>query len=410
MIRFILFLLFFTAAWAIKLQAAPEGACSYLEKLAAQHKQYNTPETQKYLAVGYNNCGLEYASQKKWNTAETYLQKAKQMGGEELVAKNLAGVIAGRGKEAFDANDLRAAQDDFEKALHYDPDNPEIKVALSQVLYRTQSDSGRAQTLLSEGADKIPAQVLQQRSEQLGREVEVEKISREEKKGIWILRVQENLPDLDIEGIFKRVDETAYQLSRDFNYEIKHSQIIVLVDESHFSRVHSGPVWAGAVNDGRIKVPVTGFYKDPEEFKKVLAHELTHTIVNDLAHGNFVPFLFHEGLAEYQELKLSGKTAFEFYDYKLLRPALDQNRLIPLQALTADDAAYRLTPAEAALAYEQARAFVYYLADTYQPYTLEAVVRKIGSGAGFEDALRTGTGNTLAFLEDEWKSWLRYQS
>jgi hypothetical protein len=53
--------------------------------------------------------------------------------------------------------------------------------------------------------------------------------------------------------------------------------------EQQFRDITRTPAWAGGQYDGRIRIPVAGASQQPELFKRVLTHELTHAIVAGIA-------------------------------------------------------------------------------------------------------------------------------
>lgn len=375
-------------------------ACSDIKKAEEYAKVYPSDASKKQVATAYNNCGVAYGNQKKWNSAERYLQKARQLDpSSAIISQSLANVIGGRGMESFQNNDLRAAKDDLQKALRYDPKNGDIKVALSQVLYRLESKTSNVEKLYKEGRGEDA------QNQQYGREAEMEKQSLEDRQGNWIVRYQESLAQFKPDDFFKTLQDVSDRVGDDFRYWIKHPLVIVLTDEATFQKIHMGPDWAGALNDGRIKVPVGGNYVTPEKFKSVLAHEYTHSVINDLAHLNFVPFWIHEGLAQYEETRIVP----DAHQFRILPLAFGKGYLIPMTALSDPNVQASLNSSQAALAYEQALSFVLFLKETYRIDSVVAVINRLGEGKSVQEAVTSGIGRNLSFLDEEWKVWLGKQ-
>lgn len=388
------------------LHAAEPEACREIQEVERYYKGNPSDRAREQIAIVNNNCGMGYAEQKKWNTAERYLMKARQIYPETVASQNLAYVLAMEGREAFDANDFYKARENYEKALRYDPHNADIKMGLSEAVYRTESRTDKVHELFREGAKTQTDSRIRERVGEFSRTVALEKQTREEKYGNWIMRYPENLPKLKPDAIFKLIEEVHYSVGDDFQYWVKHSQIFILVDGQNFQMIHSGPGWAGALNDGRIKVPVTGLYENPNELKGVLAHEYTHTVINDFAHGNPVPFWFHEGMAEYEEYKAKGENARDPKNFGLLTQALNQNALIPFSVLSEAGASQNLSGIQAGIAYQQALSFVLFIERNYQFYSLLSLLKEIGKAKKPDEAVLLGIGRNLNFLEQEWKEWL----
>ena len=76
--------------------------------------------------------------------------------------------------------------------------------------------------------------------------------------------------------------------------------VVILYTEKQFRDITRAPEWSGGLYDGRIRVPAAGAGLQPELFKQVLVHELTHAMVTSIA-SRGVPVWLHEGLAQHFE-------------------------------------------------------------------------------------------------------------
>src|SRR5207244_8941213 len=54
---------------------------------------------------------------------------------------------------------------------------------------------------------------------------------------------------------------------------------VILYTQDAFSDITKAPSWAGALNDGRIRVPVQGLAGVESELSRGLEHELTHRFI-----------------------------------------------------------------------------------------------------------------------------------
>jgi len=77
--------------------------------------------------------------------------------------------------------------------------------------------------------------------------------------------------------------------------------VAVLYTQQEFRDITRAPAWSGGQYDGRIRVPVGGALNKPEEFERVLTHELAHAIVANIAPHGGIPHWLNEGLAQYFE-------------------------------------------------------------------------------------------------------------
>ena len=73
----------------------------------------------------------------------------------------------------------------------------------------------------------------------------------------------------------------------------------ILYTKEQFRDITKSPSWAAAAYDGRIRIPVLGALAKPAELDRVVTHEYTHAVVQQLYPG--IPFWMNEGLATYME-------------------------------------------------------------------------------------------------------------
>lgn len=149
---------------------------------------------------------------------------------------------------------------------------------------------------------------------------------------------------------------------------------VVLYTEQQFSDVTRSPGWAAGLYDGRIKVPMLGALDHPDELARVLAHELTHVFVHNLA-ARGVPQWLNEGLAG----------VFERADLAWAEAIVRQApALVPLDRLHGDFSG--LSSGGARLAYAESALAARYLLDQSGPAPLVALLTDIGASVPFADA------------------------
>jgi len=92
------------------------------------------------------------------------------------------------------------------------------------------------------------------------------------------------------------------------SYSPPESIGVVLYTQQAFADITQAPTWVGALNDGRIRVPVQGLSSVTPELSRVLKHELTHSFIQQKTRSH-APTWIHEGLAQYMEGKRSDTNA-----------------------------------------------------------------------------------------------------
>src|SRR5207248_11414801 len=103
-------------------------------------------------------------------------------------------------------------------------------------------------------------------------------------------------------------------IESELNYTPPEPIGVVLYTEEAFTDITRAPSWAGALYDGRIRVPVQGLTSADAELSRSLKHELTHSFVAQktksacmgvaVSCGNHAPTWLQEGLARSEERRV----------------------------------------------------------------------------------------------------------
>lgn len=126
-----------------------------------------------------------------------------------------------------------------------------------------------------------------------------------------------------------------------------------------------------------------------------IAHELTHYVLDYLTDGNY-PRWFTEGLAQRVEYHHTG--------YLWLEPESTLNQ--PLYSLRELEEQFDQLDNQP-LAYRQSFLLVDYIARTYGEDSLADMIRRLGKGTRFANALFETTGTSLQELFSDWQVWVK---
>jgi predicted negative regulator of RcsB-dependent stress response len=127
--------------------------------------------------------------------------------------------------------------------------------------------------------------------------------------------------------VLRTLEQHFSSISSDLNYSPPESISVILYTDQAFQDITHSPGWVGALNDGRIRVPVQGLTGMTSELNRTLKHELTHSFI-DQKTGRRCPTWLHEGLAQYEEGQRSRDDAAAFLQ------AFDKQKItVPLAAL-----------------------------------------------------------------------------
>jgi len=154
---------------------------------------------------------------------------------------------------------------------------------------------------------------------------------------------------------------------------------VILYTQQAFADITSAPGWVGALNDGRIRVPVQGLTQLTPELSRVLKHELTHSFVRQKTRAN-APTWIQEGLAQWMEGKRSAATA------DVLMRVYDAKQAISLADLQGPW--MHLSNEVAAYAYAWALANVEYIVQVDGMPDVDRILDQLAAGSTAEAAVR----------------------
>lgn len=173
---------------------------------------------------------------------------------------------------------------------------------------------------------------------------------------------------------------------------------MILYTEQAFADITRAPGWVGALNDGRIRVPVEGLTSVSEELSRVLKHELTHSFIRQKTRER-CPTWLNEGLAQWMEGKRSGEFALG------LAEGLDKSGTVPAQVL--EGSFLRLSGNASGVAYALSLAMVEYLVEAYGMTDVQRLLGRIATEDSSEAALRSIYSYNYEQLQQETARYLR---
>ncbi|MBI5492960.1 MAG: hypothetical protein HY893_08515 [Deltaproteobacteria bacterium] len=159
-----------------------------------------------------------------------------------------------------------------------------------------------------------------------------------------------------------------------------------------FRDVTRSPSWAGAIYDGRIKLPAGGIHEKTEELEKVIFHEYTHAVVHRLSGGR-APVWLNEGMAQYEE----GRSSSEYSE--LLRKIAEGNR-VDLRVF--ERSFMGLNAAGASLAYLISLSATEYIIKEYGSTSLRRILEGLNGGMNMDAAVSSVLYISYSDLESGW--------
>lgn len=193
------------------------------------------------------------------------------------------------------------------------------------------------------------------------------------------------------------LDADYDDLVRDLDYSPRDSIAVTLYTQQAFFDVTRAPSWSGAINDGKLRIPVSGVTSVTSEMAHVLKHELTHSFVSRMS-SNRCPTWLNEGIAQVEEGKSSASNG------RVLAQLFAAGAEIPFNTLEGSFMSF--SSPEATIAYAESLATVEYIRDTYGMGDVQRILERLSQGSGTEAALRGVIHSDYRQLHDEMAAWL----
>ena len=186
-------------------------------------------------------------------------------------------------------------------------------------------------------------------------------------------------------------------LARDLGNPPRDNILVTLYTEQAFFDVTHAPTWSGAINDGKLRIPISGLSSMTPELAHVLKHELAHSFITQLSGGRCPPWL-HEGIAQFLEPTQPRRRrppALSALQSAAEYPAECSRRQLP-----------ELFRAQAYVAYAESLAAVSYINDSYGMSDIQRILQRLSQGSSTEAALRATIHSDYGQLESDLARYL----
>jgi tetratricopeptide (TPR) repeat protein len=201
-------------------------------------------------------------------------------------------------------------------------------------------------------------------------------------------------------GILRALEEDFEDLSNQLDYTPPDQISVILYTQQSFADITRAPGWVGALNDGRIRIPVQGLTSVTPELARVLKHELTHSFVGQKSHGR-APTWLQEGVAQWMEGRRSSATAGELLD------AAAQGEIPPLSSF--EGSWLGLSGDSASFAYAWSLAVVESMIQAGGVTDISRLLDRIATAPSTEVALQDTLRCNYADLQQQTLDYLRRQ-
>ena len=345
-----------------------------------------------------------------------------QTGNSELAAT--AYFLAG--KHESDHGNFPQAKRYYESALRFQPDNSTLLIYYAATLMRTGhaaealSYAQRAASIAPDSPDAVailgfvqfasdhtpdairswkkslalrPDAIVSQYLARAERESSAESDFSQRESSHFNLHFEGK----DTSETFRRdllatLDSEYEDLVRDLGYSPHNNIAVTLYTQQTFFDVTRAPSWSGAINDGKLRIPISGVASVTPELARVLKHELTHSFVSQMS-SNRCPTWLNEGIAQIEEGKSSAA-----YGRQLAQVFAAGNE-IPFNVLEGSFMSFSAPQATAA--YAESLAASEYIRDAYGMSEITRILERLSGGSSTEAALRVTVHSDYRQLRDE---------
>jgi len=305
------------------------------------------------------NLSVLYLHQSQFTAALDPLERARR------VAPNSADVAKLTGWAYYGANKMDLAVEEWHRAEHLHPD-PEVERALAK-------------------AEKDKAE---------------EESYREGVTAHFALKYSGTAtPDL-ARGILHVLEDDFNDIESQLDYTPPEAIGVILYTDQAFADITRAPSWAGAINDGRIRIPVQGLSSVTSELARVLKHELTHSFIGQKTRGR-APTWLQEGVAQWMEGRRSANSAGALVELA------GQGRGPSLQML--EGSWMSLSGGAASFAYAYSLAAVESIIEAGGIGDISRLLDRISTAPSMDAALRDALHSDYSDLDQQTITYLRHE-
>ena len=268
---------------------------------------------------------------KRYDEAAYELERTRQVTGDR------ADLLYYLGRVRYDAGDLAAALDAWNRALEMDPESKPVREA----------------------------------AEKARREAAVETKMGKGYRSMFVISYDEGSMSTLADDVLKALENAYNRVGSDLDHYPSVRVPVILYTRTDYRTVTTGPEWSGGLYDGKVRLPIGGVGEVNAVLRGVLIHEYAHVVVRELTGGN-CPSWLNEGIAEMQ-----GRAEYD-PPLAVLENAAKTGAL--LTAASLEKSLLGLSGKEAQLAYQQSYSMVKYLVSTYGWHKVKEILVNLGSG------------------------------
>ena len=286
-------------------------------------------------------------------------------------------------------SEYKQALEYLERAKRFAPDNPEVAKLMGWSFYGSNKmDQAVAEWKRSLALRADPE--VQAALEKALQDKLEEESYKENESSHFKLHYNGTAEPALARDVLRTLEMHFSAIESELSYTPPESIGVILYTQEAFTDITRAPSWAGALYDGRIRVPVQGLTAVDQDLSRSLKHELTHSFIAQKTHAACMdlkescairaPTWIQEGMAQWMEGQRSGENA------SALIQEYAAGQVLPLGQLEGNWT--RMKSDLARYAYAWALANVEYIVQKDGMGDINRILDRIGSGMSTEAALK----------------------
>lgn len=343
-------------------------------------------------AAALNEMAVKEARSGRLDEAVALLREAKALSSDPVIIINLARVQASAGE-------LEDAAETLETASGH----PGAAVELKRIYHRlgrerySRGDLSGAAEFLEKALGLDPSDKgLKSELARVAGEKEAEDMMGIREGSRFLVRFEggENAVAGYVIGIL--LEEAFIKVGSELGIWPEERVETLLYSKDAFRDITRSPSWAGAIYDGRIKLPAGGITEKTALLERVIYHEYVHAVVKEASNGR-APVWLNEGIAQHFE----GRSTSGYED--VLRRAANSGKL-SLRSLEGSFMGLRSDQAE--LAYLLSLSATEYIIREFGIFSVRNMLENLGRGMAMDEAVYSAISLSYKDLEKAWRDSL----
>lgn len=339
----------------------------------AEFRTSDASKLKPLLAVAYLGRGYQLLRQAEFDEARELFVEGRSYAEEDVrFLKGEASSWARQGRYAEAASVL-------EEAVAMAPEQGDLSYRLGKAYY-ADGRMPEAIDILSIALELDPSDKIRQLLTKVQREWELEQGMGQEASGHFQLSFVEGERNAELAiEITEALEDVYAELGAELNFYPAVTVPVLLYTAKDFTDVTASPDWAGAVYDGKIRLPLRNVRHMTPRLKGLLYHEYAHVAVHYLANRR-TPVWLNEGVAELAASQIRRPKL------SALQTAVDEGALLSFEEELAKSFS-KLSSSKVPLAYQQSYSMVAFMVDRYGWHKLRELLQGLSGGAAWQEVI-----------------------